>query len=292
MSDAAASSQSPGPAYGSPAGQQPEWPQAGMGAPPTVTPPQGVAAAAAQPKKGLGCWAIGAIVVGALVILGALVTLVFALLVANEVENTDTGEVVVPTGGTYATEELESVDFAFSDPETVFDDSDLLVEVAGGQLLVTSRNTSQLNIATWNADPTSALMITADMNFPGSAPTQTVLGGVAVGMADDVDYVLLCGTDGTARLERAEPSTSAAGSQMLQEFPNAGCAGTFTLELEVYSPPGAANTEVLGTLPNGTPFTFTDPGTHGLVDDYGFLADADNAPVTVAVDSLEVFTAP
>lgn len=272
-----------------PEGQAPPPPAAGV--PPTGVPGAGIPVA--QQKKGLGCWAIGAIVVGALVVLGALATLLFAVLVANEVEDMDTGQGLAPTGGTYATEELESVDFAFSDPETVFDDSDLFVEVAGGQLLVTTRNADQLNIATWETTPTSALLLAADMTLPGATTaTQTVMGGVAVGLADDVDYVLLCGSDGTARLERAEPSASATASQMLQEFPNAGCTGTFTLTLEVYSPPGATNTELLGTLPNGTPFTYTDPGTHGLVADYGFLADGDAAPVTVAVNSLEVYTAP
>ena len=272
-------------------------PPPGMAQPPGVQPPPGVAQPTGQ-KKGLGCWAIGAIVVGALLVLGALVTLVFALFVANEVENMDTGTTTtqgeLTGGGVYATEELESVDFLLADDEVVFDDSDLFVEVRSGELLVTSRNADQFNMATWTTNATPGLMMSGVMSFPASttASGQEVFGGVAVGMADDVDYVLVCSTEGSARLERLEPLTSAQESAVLREFPNAGCSGTFTLALEAYAPAGATSTELMGTLPSGETFTFTDPGAHGQVVQYGLLVDADTAPVMLAVSSIEVYKTP
>ena len=269
-----------------------------------MQPPPGVPPGVAPvgQKKGLGCWAIGAIVVGVLLVLGALVTLVFALLVANEVENMDTGALdstqsapdLPGLGGVYATQEYESVDFLLADDEVVFNDSDLRVEVLGGELLVTSLNADQFNMAVWEVDATPALMMGGEMAFTAetAASGQEVFGGVAVGMADDVDYVLVCSTDGGARLERLEPLTSALDSEILREFDNAGCAGTFALALEVYAPAGATTTEVMGTLPSGETFTFTDATPHGQVVNYGLLVDADTTPVTVAVSSIEVYTAP
>ena len=277
--------------------QPPGVPPPAMAQPPGVQPPPGMAQPTGQ-KKGLGCWAIGAIVVGALLVLGALVTLVFALFVANEVEDMDTGTTTTQSdltgGGVYATEELESVDFLLADDEVVFDDSDLGVEVRGGELLVTSRNADQFNMATWTTDATPGLMMSGVMSFPASttASGQEVFGGVAVGMADDVDYVLVCSTGGGARLERLEPVTSTQESAVLREFANAGCSGTFTLALEAYAPAGATSTELMGTLPSGETFTFTDQGAHGQVVQYGLLVDADTAPVTLAVSSIEVYKTP
>lgn len=260
--------------------------------PPGVTGAPGVAPPVGQ-KKGLGCWAIGAIVVGALLVLGALVTLVFAMFVANEVDDMATD--LTTGGGVYATTEYDSANFLLADDEVVFDDSDLRVEVLAGELLVTSRNADQFNMATWETDePVDGLLMSGLMSFPASttASGQEVFGGVTVGMADDVDYVLLCSTEGGARLERLEPMTSAEDSAILKEFANAGCSGAFTLGLEVYSPAGATDTEILGTLPSGETFTFTDAGAHGQVVGYGLLVDADTAPVTMAVSSMEVYSTP
>lgn len=244
-------------------------------------------------KKGLGCWAIGAIVVGALLVLGALVTLVFALFVANEVDDMEAD--LSSGGGIYATTPYDSADFFMADDEVVFDDSDLRVEVLDGELLVTSRNADQFNMATWQTDqPVDALLMSGQMSFPAAttASGQEVFGGVNVGMADDVDYVLMCSTQGGARLERLEPLTSTADSTVLKDFANAGCTGTFTLALEVYSPAGATSTELMGTLPSGEAFTFTDAGAHGQVVSYGLLVDAETTPVTLAVQSMEAYTSP
>lgn len=247
-------------------------------------------------KKGLGCWAIGAIVVGALLVLGALVTLIFAVFVANEVDDMETEtDLSSTTGGVYSTMEYDSADFLTADDEVIFDDSDLRVEVLDGELLVTSRNADQFNMATWQTDePVEALMMSGLMSFPAAttASGQEVSGGVTVAMSDDVDYVLMCSTEGGARLQRLEPQGSTQESSVLKDFANAGCSGAFTLALEVYSPPGATDTELLGTLPTGETFTFTDAGTHGQVVGYGLLVDADTAPVTMSVSSIEVYTAP
>lgn len=195
-------------------------------------------------------------------------------------------------GGTFATELVGQTEFA-DEPDAPATGKQALQEVKGGRLVLTNLGPGlawQSSEAA-SAPGSSAVFVAGEMQFGAeqvASGAPITAAGVGVGStSNEWDYFLTCNTAGVATLQRSSDTDAVK----LGEYDNVGCGDTFSLGLEAHSP-GAGNTELLLTLPDGSTQTVTDDADYGPFMYYGLMVYGDEYPATASALSARAYVAP